>query len=108
MVPFSTSAPAIVSGIRSESLSTRTITKCPARRLRAISGASTTISATFSEKKRLLMIAFIVLSSICGCKGNDFFAYMQIFINCVFYLHKNGQLKHKKREIALEQSLSIV
>ena len=49
IVPFSISAPAMVNGTRSDCASTRMITKCPARRLRAISGASTTISATFSE-----------------------------------------------------------
>ena len=62
MVPCSRSASEMVSGIRSPFLSTRTITKCPAFLLRAISGASTTISATFSEKNRLLIILFILLA----------------------------------------------
>ena len=63
MVPFIVSASAIVSGMRSLCASTRTITKCPARRLRAIKGASITNSATFSEKKRFDTIFAISTAS---------------------------------------------
>ena len=60
IVPFSISAAAIVKGTRSELASTRIITKCPARRLRAMSGASTTSSATLSEKNFFERIRFII------------------------------------------------
>ena len=40
IVPFSVSAPAMVNGIRSPFSPTRTITKCPALRAFAMSGAS--------------------------------------------------------------------
>ena len=60
MVPFSISAPAMVRGTRSEWSSTRIMTKCPALRLRAMSGASTISSATFSEKNLFEMILFIL------------------------------------------------
>ena len=66
IVPAWISASLMVSGIRSECSSTRTITKWPARRLLAISGASTTSSATLSEKKRLLMMVFIIFI-VSGC-----------------------------------------
>ena len=59
IVPLIGSASAIVNGIRSPCLSVLTITKCPARRLRAINGASITNSATFSEKNRFDKMVFI-------------------------------------------------
>ena len=60
IVPLSLSAEAIVRGIRSPFAPTRTITKCPAFRERAINGASTTSLTTFSEKYSFLIILFIL------------------------------------------------
>ena len=60
MVPFFGSASAMVSGIRSPFSPTRTITKCPALRERAINGASTSSFTTFAEKNSLLTILFIL------------------------------------------------
>ena len=57
--PFSISASAIVKGMRSPCSPTRTITKCPGRRERAIIGASTTSFTTFSEKCSFSSILFI-------------------------------------------------
>ena len=51
IVPLFTSASAIVNGMRSPFSSTRTITKFPALRLFAISGASISKRNTFSEKR---------------------------------------------------------
>ena len=59
MVPFSMSASAMVSGIRSPFLSTLTITKLPAFLLFAISGASISKRKTFSENCFLRIILFI-------------------------------------------------
>ena len=59
MVPRSVSAPAIVSGMRSPFWSTRTMTKLPALRLRAISGASISKRNTRSENCSFLTILFI-------------------------------------------------
>ena len=63
MVPREGSASQMVSGMRSPPSPTRTITKCPARRERAMSGASTTSLNTFSENCSLAIILFIV--SMC-------------------------------------------
>ena len=60
MVPFFRSEPAIVNGIRSPFSPTRTMTKCPALRDLAIKGASISNLNTFSEKRSLLMILFII------------------------------------------------
>ena len=59
MVPFCTSASAMVSGIRSPFSPTFTITKCPALRDFAIKGASTSNFTTLAEKYALLIILFI-------------------------------------------------
>ena len=60
MVPRSTSLSAMVSGIRSLCLSTRTITKLPGLRLLAISGASISKRNTFSENCFLVTILYIM------------------------------------------------
>ena len=59
IVPRTLSASAIVKGIRSLFLSTLTITKFPARRLWAISGASMSKQNTFSENCLFEMILFM-------------------------------------------------
>ena len=61
IVPLSASASAMVSGIRSPFCPTLTMTKLPALRLRAISGASISKRNTFSENCSLRMILFICL-----------------------------------------------
>ena len=63
MVPFSTSASAIVKGMRSPLSPTLTMTKLPALRLLAISGASTSKRNTFSENCSLRIILFIIFKS---------------------------------------------
>ena len=65
MVPFSMSASAIVRGIRSPFSPTRTMTKLPALRLFAISGASISKRNTFSENCTFLIILFISVSLGC-------------------------------------------
>ena len=62
MVPATGSASAMVRGMRSPFSPTRTMTKCPALRDRAMSGASTTSLKTFSEKCSLWRILFIFCS----------------------------------------------
>ena len=67
MVPRAMSASAMVSGMRSPSLSTRTMTKLPALRLLAMSGASTSSRKTFSEScslRTILFIMFLVLGRL--------------------------------------------
>ncbi len=64
MVPFSVSASAMVSGMRSPFFPTRTITKLPALRLFAMSGASISKRKTFSENCSLRMILFIMSQNV--------------------------------------------
>ena len=61
MVPFSTSAPAMVRGTRSPFSPRRTITKWPALRERAMSGAVISSLKTFSENCCLLTTVYIVV-----------------------------------------------
>ena len=69
IVPRDVSAEAMVSGMRSPCSPTRTMTKCPALRDRAISGASTSSFTTWGEKCSLLTILFISRSPIHSNKS---------------------------------------
>ena len=64
MVPRFGSASAMVKGMRSPRFPVRTITKLPALRLLAMSGASISNKNTFSENCFLRIILFIIVFCI--------------------------------------------